>query len=238
MQADPALGSAARILVMTGQVSLLKDNVPWALSVGDVIPPEQLVITGPDGYAEFQVADGSHFEVFQNSRVIFRNNRGDWRDLLDVLIGKIKVQIEKFGGLPNPNKVRTPTAVISVRGTVFDVDVEDEDATTLVLVEEGQVEVRHLLRGGDGRLLSPGEWIRVYKNQPIATKVVDRGAVMQRAFRAGVDAVYQAVLSNPTSGVKSAGGGSAGLPGGGVGDTCPHHDCSSSPPPPPPGSHP
>jgi len=163
--------------------------------VGDTIATQQVVITGPDGYAEFQVADGSHFEVFQNSRVIFRNNPGDWRDLLDVLIGKVKVQIEKLGGLPNPNKVRTPTAVISVRGTVFDVNVEDDDATTLVLVEEGQVEVRHLLRGGEGRLLNQGEWIRVFKNQAIADKVVDRGAVMQRALRATMDAVYQVVLN-------------------------------------------
>jgi ferric-dicitrate binding protein FerR (iron transport regulator) len=228
---DASLGAAARILALAGQVSVLRDDVPWALAVGDTITVQQVVITGPDGYAEFQVADGSHFEVFQNSRVIFRNNPGDWRDLLDVLIGKVKVQIEKLGGLPNPNKVRTPTAVISVRGTVFDVNVEDDDATTLVLVEEGQVEVRHLLRGGEGKLLNQGEWIRVFKNQAIATKVVDRGAVMQRAMRATMDAVYQAVLSNgPGRAGTPAGGGTSG----GVGDRCPASNPNCTPPPPPP----
>jgi hypothetical protein len=218
---------------MAGQVSVLRDDVPWALAVGDTIATQQVVITGPDGYAEFQVADGSHFEVFQNSRVIFRNNPGDWRDLLDVLIGKVKVQIEKLGGLPNPNKVRTPTAVISVRGTVFDVNVEDDDATTLVLVEEGQVEVRHLLRGGEGRLLNQGEWIRVFKNQAIADKVVDRGAVMQRALRATMDAVYQVVLNGggaSRTGSTAAGGGTSG----GVGDRCPASNPTCTPPPPPP----
>ena len=230
---DASLGGAARILVMAGQVSVLRDDVPWALAVGDTIATQQVVITGPDGYAEFQVADGSHFEVFQNSRVIFRNNPGDWRDLLDVLIGKVKVQIEKLGGLPNPNKVRTPTAVISVRGTVFDVNVEDDDATTLVLVEEGQVEVRHLLRGGEGRLLNQGEWIRVFKNQAIPDKVVDRGAVMQRALRATMDAVYQVVLNGggaSRNGSTAAGGGTSG----GVGDRCPASNPTCTPPPPPP----
>ncbi len=235
---DPSLGEAARVLVMTGQVSALRDDVPWALSVGDVVKPAQIVVTGVDGYAEFQVADGSHFEVFPNSRVAFRNNAGDWRDLLDILIGKVKIQIEKLGGLPNPNKVRTPTAVISVRGTVFDVNVEDEDATTLVLVEEGQVEVRHLLKGGQGRVLNEGEWIRVFKNQPIAMKMFDRGDVMQRAMRVARDAIYQAIMNNP-GGVGSSGTGAGGSPGG-VHDQCPasNPNCKAPPPPPPPPPHP
>jgi hypothetical protein len=222
---------------MNGQVSVIRDDVPWALRVGDVIQPQQVVVTGADGYAEFQVADGSHFEVFQNARLIFRNNQGDWRDLLDILIGKVKVQIEKLGGLPNPNKVRTATAVISVRGTVFDVAVEDQDDTTLVYVDEGQVEVRHLLKPGDGRLLNQGEWVRVFRNQPLTAKVVDHGAVMQRALRASMDAAYQAALNNSNAGLKGIpGGGSTGGGGGGtgVGDHCPSNNPNCSAPAPPP----
>jgi len=224
---------------MTGQVSVLHDDVPWALNAGDMIRPQQIVVTGPDGYADFQLADGSHFEVFPNSRAIFRNNPGDWHDLLDLLIGKVKVEIEKLGGQPNHNKVRTPTAVISVRGTVFDVDVEDEDATTLVLVEEGQVEVRHLLKPGDSRLLNEGEWIRVFKNQPLALKVIDRGAVMQRAMRAGWDAIYQAMINGSSSGGTRGTTGPGTVPTG-VGDKCPpsNPNCAAPPPPPPPPPHP
>jgi hypothetical protein len=239
---DPSLGGAARLLVMNGQVSVLRGDTPWALSVGETVSPQQIVITGPDGYAKFQVSDGSEFEVFQNSRVIFRNNIGDWRDMLDILIGKVKVQIEKLGGLPNMNKVRTPTAVISVRGTVFDVDVEDDDATTLVLVEEGQVEVRHLLKGGDGKLLNSGEWLRVFKNQPLAAKTVDRGMIVQRVFRSAWDAVYQAMINNSGRGVGSAGSspGQTGQPGDGCtsanASAC-HGSTAPPPPPPPPAPH-
>ena len=119
------------------------------MNLGDIVQPQQVIVTGADGYGLFQVSDGSTFEVFPKSKVVFRPNRGDWKEILEVFLGKIRVQIEHAGGLPNNNKVRTPSAVISVRGTIFDVEVEDEDGTTLVLDEEGQVEVRHILKAGD-----------------------------------------------------------------------------------------
>src|SRR6266436_2818310 len=183
---------AAKVISQTGQVSIVKDTQPWALSVGDSVQVRDLIVTGADGYALLQVSDGSTFEVFPNSRVVFRDNPGNWKDLLEVFLGSVKVQIQKIGGQPNYNKVRTPTAVISVRGTVFDVTVEDEDATTVVMVAEGQVAVQHaLLPRGDPKILNPGEWIRVYKNQPLSAKLVDRGGVLRGAMRAAADAMYE-----------------------------------------------
>ena len=102
----------------------------------------------------------------------------------------MKVHIQKLGGQPNYNRVRTPTAVISVRGTVFDVAVEDEDDTTLVSVDEGQVVVRHLLKPGPDRVLNAGDWVRVFKNQPLATRTVDRGSTVRAALHAAEQAVY------------------------------------------------
>src|SRR4051812_3567155 len=132
---------AATITQLTGRVDVLRDSTRWALSSGEWVKPGQMVLTGPDGWAMFKLADNSTFEVFPNSQVSFRANRGDWRDLLEVLIGNIKVHIQKLGGgQPNNNKVRTPKALISVRGTIFDVRVEDNGDTTVVLVEEGLVD--------------------------------------------------------------------------------------------------
>ncbi|MGH9558972.1 MAG: FecR family protein, partial [Bryobacteraceae bacterium] len=131
---------AAKVIGMSGQVSVLKDTEPWALQIGDTVQVKQLILTGPDGQARFQVSDGSTFDVYPNSRVIFRKDAPNWKDLLDVLVGRVRVQIEHLYG-PNPNRVLTPTAVISVRGTVFDITVDGEDETTDVEVEEGTVEV-------------------------------------------------------------------------------------------------
>ena len=181
------LGGAAKLVSFTGQISKLVDGNPWALNVGDLVQPQCMVVTGPDGYGLFQVSDGSTFEVFANSRVVFRANRSEWSDLLEVMLGRIRVKIEHFGGLPNNNKVRTPRAVISVRGTIFDVTVEDQDATTLVEDEEGVVEVRHLLRPGAARELHAGEYVRVFKNEPLAKSVIDKSDVLRRAMRIAVD---------------------------------------------------
>ena len=115
--------AAAKVMSMTGQVSVLRGSEPWALSIGDSVQARQVIVTGPDGFAQFQVSDGSTFEVYPNSNVVFRKNPPNWRDLLDVLVGRVKIHIQKFGGQPNPNRILTPTAVISVRGTTFDVSV-------------------------------------------------------------------------------------------------------------------
>jgi len=161
---------AARLVALEGAVSIQKAGSLWALNVGDTIQVQQVVVTGADGYARFEVADGSTFEVFPSSKVTFRNNPGDWRDLVDVWLGRIRVHIQKLGGLPNPNRVQTPTAIISVRGTVFDVAVTDDDETTTVSVAEGQVAVMHRLmhREGGIRLLNAGDEIVVYRNVPLA----------------------------------------------------------------------
>jgi hypothetical protein len=172
--------TAATLVSATGRVSILRDSSPWALNIGDRIKPRQIILTGPDGLAVFKVSDGSTFEVYPNSRVTFRDNPGDWRDLLELLLGRVKVHIQKgLGGQPNRNKVHSPTAIISVRGTIFDVTVE-EGETTLVVVEEGQVAVEHrLLPFSAPKLLGEGEWIRVYKDEPLAQKSIDRGGVVQ-----------------------------------------------------------
>src|SRR4051812_33207244 len=94
LSTDPE--GAAKVLQMTGSVSVLKDSVPWALNVGNVVQIKQSIKTGPDGWAQFQVSDGSTFEVFPNSEVVFRSNYSNWKDLLDVWIGRVKVHIQKL----------------------------------------------------------------------------------------------------------------------------------------------
>jgi len=245
----PATGlpdGAARVKQLTGQVSVLKDSTPWALAMDSVVVPRQVIITGADGFAVLEVSDGSTFEVYPNSRVTFRANPGNWKDLLDVWLGRVKVHIEKLGGLPNNNKVRTPTAVISVRGTTFDVAVEDEDST-LVSVDEGIVDVQHaLLPTREPKRLTQGESIRVYRDQPLAQSNVNRDAVIQHAMRAVQEALYRIVLRSPTGSGGGVGGGSTGgqpLPGD-KGPTNPPPSTSPSPapapapPPPPPAAAP
>jgi ferric-dicitrate binding protein FerR (iron transport regulator) len=226
-------GGEAKLIAMSGQVSVLRGSATWALNTGDIIRPQQTVVTGPDGMAKFQVSDGSTFDVYPSSQVVFRNNPGNLQDLVDVFLGKIKVKIEHFGNVPNHNTVRTPTAVIAVRGTIFDVDVSGTDETTQVLCEEGRVEVFHLNSpGSKSRVLEPGESVTVFKNQPLAKNSVDRGAVLQKLFRAMSDAADQILLhraggtgtgSTTTSTATGDKGGTPAPTGGGAPPPPPHN---------------
>ncbi|MEK7409589.1 MAG: FecR family protein [Acidobacteriota bacterium] len=221
----------AKVIALTGQVSVMRDSVPWALQAGDQVQPRQMVTTGPDGFASFQLSDGSTFEVYPNSRATFRDNPGDWKHLVDVWLGRIKFRIQKLNGQPNNKRVDTPTAVISVRGTVFDVEVDGDNEATLVVVDEGQVAVQHKwLPRGEGRLLNPGEWVRVFKDQPLAQKKLDRESVVRSALRAVADALYTVVYQSP----RGTPGGGPAPPAGGTGGGMPGDTGPSTPPPPPP----
>jgi hypothetical protein len=222
--------SAATVITLTGDVSVLKDSNPWALQAGSTVQLKQLIVTGPDGYAKLQVSDGSTFEVYPNSKVTFRNNPSDWKDMLDLWIGRVKVHIQKLsGGAPNHQRVTSPTAVISVRGTIFDVVAEDED-TTLVSVEEGLVAVQHrYLPVNNGKFVSPGEYLRVYKNQPLADRSIDKGQAVKHALSAATEAVYRIILRSP----QVPGGGSRPPPAGGTGGGGVPGDTENKPPPPP-----
>ncbi len=228
--------STGKVLHVQGQVSVIKDSVSWAINVGDTVLPRQEITTGLDGYAKIQVPDGSVFEIFPGSRATFRSNQNNLRELLDLWIGRVKVHIEKLNGKPNPNRIQTPTAVISVRGTIFDVSVEDEDQT-LVLVEEGEVAVQHAIMPYSApKILNGGDYVRVYKNQPLADKRYDKGQALHRILKALNDIwVLQPRNGGPgASPVPSPGPSSVpvGLPGDTAGPTPP----PSLPPPPPPGN--
>jgi len=192
--------AAAKVLSMTGQVSVLRDSEPWALNVGDLVQTQQVILTGPDGYAKFQTSDGSTFEVYPSSNVIFRKNPGSIQDLLDLFVGRVKIHIQRLGGQPNPNRIMTPTAVISVRGTIFDVSTNDDDGTTIVSVEEGSVEVRHALKPGSPKVVNAGETLHVYRDQPLAQSVIDKNELFHRIIRGLGDAAYRIAINPPGRG--------------------------------------
>ena len=213
-------GGGATVLVQMNQVSVLDGSgYVKPLSSGDRLRPHQTVITGPDGYAKFQLSDGSIFEVYSNSKVVFRETPGI-TDLLDLFIGRVKVFIEHSKG-PNPKDVKTPTAVISVRGTVFDVSVQDAEGTTFVSLDDGVVDVRNLTAPGPSVLLQPGESILIEPNKPLLPQAITQRGAMRFLFKAAEQALAQVLFGRGGIGVGAAGGvgpqGDHRRPGGSTG---------------------
>ena len=242
----------AWVVVQSGDVSMMKDTSGYRkpLVPCSFVSQQQVIKTGPDGYAKFQVSDGSTFEVFPNSEVTFRKTYGIG-DLLNVWMGKVKVYIQHLPGIPNPNNVTTPTALISVRGTIFDVDVQD-DGATFVTLDEGLVDVRHLRVLSPIVRLNPGESVQVLPNTPLAALPRDKGVILRQVLRGLEDAVRQAVYQRSGSPGNVGGNGPVASSGGVQGDKGPKNGGATSgtgtptgaptgappappPPPPPPG---
>jgi len=126
---------------------------------GAMLPPETTINT-EDGRLLLRLADGSDILVRSHTKIVLKQPETNaWR-YLQVLVGRIHNQIQKhLGGTP-PLQIGTPSAVISVRGTKFDVEV-DRRGNTEVDVEEGVVELDSLARAGESVILTAGFSSRV-----------------------------------------------------------------------------
>lgn len=231
--------AAAKVIVVQGRVSKLLSSEKWALFAADTIRVGEIIETGVDGYAQLQISDGSSFEVFPDSRVVFRANPGNLRDLVEVFLGKVKVYIQHYGGRPNNYRVHSPTAVISVRGTVFEVSVEP-DTVTAVSVVEGLVAVEHrLLPTTKPVMVAPGEYLRVFPGAPLAQAGVNKAGVAAKVAAAVRDTLYSLPRRTggrgPTGGAPGGGGTGGGVPTdtGAPPPPAPPSDQQAPPPPPP-----
>jgi len=237
------------VLVQSGDVTQLGDRAGYRQIIRScgIVKQQQVIKTGADGYAKFQVSDGSTFEVFPNSEVTFRKTFG-FGDLLNVWMGRVKVYIQHLPGIPNPNNVTTPTALISVRGTIFDVDVQS-DGATFVSLDEGAVDVRHLIVPSRIVSLKPGESVQVLPNVPLAALPKDRGIIFRKALQIAEDTYRQLAGQGPGGRPGGSGGGTTGTTSGAQGDKgkdtgtgntgtgtgAPTGAPPAPPPPPPPG---
>jgi hypothetical protein len=113
-------------------------NAVRQVQVGDEIH------TGPDASVVLELPDKSYMVVSQNSSLVIRDfwSGGSVRNVVNLMLGRVRFYIEKVGGRA-PYRVQTPTALIAVRGTVFEVTV-DASQFTEVLCLEGQVGVENV----------------------------------------------------------------------------------------------
>lgn len=131
----------ARLVALTGAVSVVRAQAPVAApKLNDPVQFGDELVTGQNSSATLRLLDGSMVRIYHNSRVVFRDESGSWKDFLHVFFGTVRIQIEKLTGRPNPKTVTTPTAIVAVRGTIFNVIV-DRNQETKVEVEEGLVSV-------------------------------------------------------------------------------------------------
>src|SRR5260370_34622903 len=130
-----------------------------APSPRQVLPPDSVINTG-NGSILLQLEDGSNIWVQPHTHLILKQPSPTNWQRLEVLLGRIKTEIQKrISGSP-PFQIGTPSAVISVRGTRFFVEV-DKHKVTEVDVEEGEVQLENIKGIGAPILIKAGSSSRV-----------------------------------------------------------------------------
>jgi hypothetical protein len=166
----------ADALVVTGKVTYLRDSQPWAVSSGELVPLGKTIETGDDGYGHFKVAGGDTFDIFANSQVVFRGNAGNPGDLLDVHSGRVRIHLAAARGEPQ-QRIFTPSAIISVRGSASLSLAIDEEGTVRIDVTEGEIRVQHaLLPRSEPVVVRAIDAILVRPNETVSRRV-DRGSL-------------------------------------------------------------
>ncbi len=123
-----------------GEVTLRSvKGEPIGVQRGQVLPAGSTIETAK-GSILLDLQDGSQVLVKAHSRAVLKAPSQYKGYSLELFLGKVLAKIQKRIGNAPSFKMGTPTAVITVRGTRFLVDVNKKQKTT-VEVYEGVVEV-------------------------------------------------------------------------------------------------
>lgn len=156
---------SARVLSSEGPVEIRRradgqgEIQKIAFKANEEVRGGDTIVTGRGGRLVLGLSDGSQAVIAPQTTVVVQDLGASPRTLFNLLRGKTRVRIEKMGGQPNPYRVNTPTAVIAVRGTIFDVLVKDDQ--TEVFLHEGQVAVTNRVLPDQPVLLFPGQTTRI-----------------------------------------------------------------------------
>ena len=129
-----ALGmDQGKVISMTGDAQYQKSGLPsWLkLEVGTVLSQGDAVKTDPNCEVVMELTGDkktAEITIRKNSKFVFKTFQHDEdtkvdTTLLDVSMGAVLVKAEKLAGA-SKFEVKTPTSIVGIRGTTFEVKVE------------------------------------------------------------------------------------------------------------------
>ena len=153
--------AGATISDFKGKVSIeLPSHALASPSRGLVLPAETLISTVGGGRMLLRLSDGSDLLVKPETRLLIKQpEAGAWR-YVQMLVGRVRAEIQKRLSGASGFQMGTPSAVISVRGTKFEVEV-NRSGITEVDVNEGVVELDSSRGMGESVLIREGFSSRV-----------------------------------------------------------------------------
>src|SRR5258708_3091598 len=152
--------AGASIAEWKGNIRLsLPGQLPSNPLRGEQLPPGTILDTG-SGRLLLRLSDGSEVIVRAHTKLLVQQPSLTDPSFFQLLLGRIRALINKRTGGAVPFELGTPSAVIAVRGTQFDVEVNPHNVTEVDVVD-GLVEVYGRSATGGSVLLEPGFSTRV-----------------------------------------------------------------------------
>jgi hypothetical protein len=167
--------STATLVVSAGQVTVQTPSHPEQL-----ITPGQAVNvkTGdslalqPGAVAQLRLYDGSTVDLSENTRVEVQElatSDNQFRVRLKMLTGRTVSRVLRLLGVGDIFEISTPSSTVSVRGTVFTVQVLNAE-TTYVACEKGVVKV---VSGSQLAEVKAGQQLTASPGQPLEVKPME-----------------------------------------------------------------
>lgn len=152
--------AGATVSEFKGSVSIqLPGQALHAPTRGEILPAETAVST-EDGRLLLRLSDGSNLLVRPNTRLVLKQPESSGWRYLQLLMGRVRAEVQKRLGGSSGFQMGTPSAVISVRGTKFEVEVNREGLTE-VDVHEGVVQLDSAKGMGEAVMIRAGFSSRV-----------------------------------------------------------------------------
>ena len=167
---NPAI---ATLLNVDGTVKVYNEKSPKVRqgSHGMLLFAGNKILTSAKSKTTVEYRDGSRVRLFQNSTLILNlskeqnTNKRTFKFQLTLKSGSLRGHFVK--GLQR-TKIRTPTAIIGIKGTSVRISENNNKAT--VSLTEGQVEVSNL---SSKAVLNPGQWLTDFdRNTDLTQNVI------------------------------------------------------------------
>lgn len=170
---------SAVLTFMYGDVQVRHGIQGWSeAKLNETLKPGDAVKTGADARAEITLGNGGYVRVDENSHLLITYLQEDGVTRFKALMGGVWVTLEKALGGNSRFEVEMPSAVASVKGTVFRCEV-DEEGDSSTYVYDGEVDVA---AGETTERVGAAHWLKVKGDRRMQLAKMDLAAEDIRDF--------------------------------------------------------
>ncbi|WP_409478340.1 FecR domain-containing protein [Pseudobdellovibrio sp. HCB154] len=137
------------MMIVKGQVQVAKlKEQPMGAKVGTKVYPQDTIITGKDSRAKIVMSDRNIINVLPDTKLRIDQYISELKEKnvrLSLIEGKVRTNVEqKYDNNENRFEIKTPSAVVGVRGTQFATSYKRATNVTAVTTFRGEVIFRGL----------------------------------------------------------------------------------------------